>query len=136
VVEAGIDEPRTFRGGLPTPGRIVEEVASLFGGSKHEGRGEEDRRLRRSFRQRRVIAVAEHQGLRLQYMIADPDFVIARAVHGGSPWLVGALAAPVACCWPVQSCKDCADGPDKPSRHAFERRAQLPPPLLGKPRLW
>ena len=65
--------------------RVVEEVAAFLGRAEHEGRGEEDRRLDRALRQGRVVAVAQHQGLGLQDVVADAGLGGARRGHGVSP---------------------------------------------------
>ena len=59
MVEAGIDEAAALaRRRLAAAGHVVEEILAVLGGAEHEGRGEENRRLHRPFRELRIEAIA------------------------------------------------------------------------------
>ena len=86
VVEARVDEAgRAALGRLLAPRDIVEEVATFLCRAENERGGEEDRRLHRPFRQRRIVTIAQHQGLGPQRMVADMGLGRARRGHGVSP---------------------------------------------------
>ena len=86
MVEARIDETGAGAfGWLLAPRGIVEEVAAFLGRAEHEGRGEEDRRLDRALRQHRVVAVAQHQGLGPEDVVADTGLGRTGRGHGVSP---------------------------------------------------
>src|SRR5258708_3559228 len=83
MIEARIDEPRTFAlGWLAPPGNEIEEVFPLFGGLEHESRGQEDRRLDRPFRKLRIEAIAQHQCFGMEAVIADMGLGWPRCGHG------------------------------------------------------
>ena len=69
-VEARIDEALRAAGALA--GDALEMALARRRAGKDEGGGEEDRRLQRAFRQRRVIAVAHHQRGGAELAPADP----------------------------------------------------------------
>ena len=72
MVEARIDETRAGAARRLLAARhVVEEIASLLGRLEHEGRGQEHRRLDRTFRQLRVEAVGQHHRLGMQLVVAD-----------------------------------------------------------------
>ena len=68
-VEARIDQALGAARALA--GDAFEEALAVRRGLEHEGRGEEDRRLQRAFAERRVEAVAHHQGRRAELVVAD-----------------------------------------------------------------
>src|SRR5215203_2160530 len=70
---------------LPAAGHVVEELLAVLGRGEDEGRGEEDRRLHGAFRQRRVVAIAEHQGLGMELPVPEPVLVIAVVRHRSLP---------------------------------------------------
>jgi hypothetical protein len=83
VIEARIDQPeRGGRAGLPAAGREVEEVPALLGRAEHEGRGQEHRLFDRPFGQSGIVAVAQHQSLGMEQVVADPIPSVARFCHG------------------------------------------------------
>ena len=69
TVEARIDEP--LGAARPFAGHTLEETLSGRGTFERERRGEEDRGFERAFAEFRIIAVAEHERLRLQLVVAD-----------------------------------------------------------------
>ncbi len=83
MVEARIDEPRRLarRCGLASRDH-VEELLAVLGGLEQEGRGQEDRRLHRALGEHRIVAVAQHQRLGMQAVVADPVLQIAGLGHG------------------------------------------------------
>src|ERR687897_1109560 len=86
MIEAGIDQPGSSSARRFLAARDeIEEVAPLFGRSEDEGRGEEYRRLHRTFRQLRVEAVAQHQRFRMQPMISDMGLGRAWGSHDDPP---------------------------------------------------
>src|SRR6185437_1366230 len=70
TVEPRIDQP--FRASGALAGNALEESFACRGALEHEGRGEEDRGLKRALAELRVEAIAEHQGLRAEIAVADP----------------------------------------------------------------
>jgi hypothetical protein len=84
VIEPRIDQAasRSLRR-LLAAGGVVEEIAALLGGAKHERRGQEHRRLDRTLGEQRIVTVAQHQCLRMQDMICQPMLMIAVFLHGG-----------------------------------------------------
>ena len=69
AVEARIDQPLGAARALA--GDALEEALAVGGVLEHEGRGEEDRRLQRAFRQRRIEAVAHHHRRRMELVVAE-----------------------------------------------------------------
>ena len=83
AVEARIDE--AFGAAGPLAGDAFEMALSGGGILEHEGRGEEDGRLQRAFRQGRIEAVAHHQRRGLELAPADLEHARLRtATQGGA----------------------------------------------------
>jgi hypothetical protein len=83
MVEPRIDQARAHALGRLAPARdVIEEILSVFGGPEHEGRGQEHRRFDGAFRQLRIVAVVQHQGFRMQHMVADMGFRRKGLYHG------------------------------------------------------
>ena len=82
AVEARIDEALGAAGALA--GDAFEEALTSGRILEHEGRGEEDRRLERAFAEFRIEAVAEHQRLRTELVIADWSATASGC--GGGKW--------------------------------------------------
>ena len=94
VIEARIDQPGSSgRTRLPPAGREVKEVPALLGRAEHEGRGQEHRLFDRPFGQSGIVAVAQHQSLGMEQVVADPIPSVARFCHGSLP----SPGAPRAC---------------------------------------
>ncbi|MEY9697419.1 hypothetical protein ABIF50_010700 [Bradyrhizobium diazoefficiens] len=83
MVEARIDQARAhaFRRLAPA-GDVIEEVLAVFGRLEHESGGQEHRRLDGALRQLRIIAIGQHQGFRMQHMVADMGLRRERFYHG------------------------------------------------------
>src|ERR1700756_975020 len=72
MIEPRIDETGAHAFGRLAPARDkIEEIPAIFGGPEDEGRGQEHRWLDGSFRQLRIVAIIQHQRLRMQRVIAD-----------------------------------------------------------------
>jgi hypothetical protein len=87
AVEARVDE--AFGAARPLAGDALEVALAGRGILEDEGRGQEDRRLQGAFRQRRIIAVAHHQGRRLQPAASDLEHGGLRSAARGCAGQVG-----------------------------------------------
>src|SRR5262245_24527056 len=83
MVETRIDEARDrTRRRLATSSGVVEEITTLLGGSKHECGCQEDGWLDCALRKRRIVAISQHERLRMQDVICQSMPMIARFLHG------------------------------------------------------
>ncbi len=91
IVESRIDETRFLaRPRFAPAGNEIEEVLAVLGALEHEGGGEKDGGFQRSFGQLRIIAVAHHQRLGLEFMAVDAPlaiFLLFLFAHGCHPLL-------------------------------------------------
>ena len=118
IVEAGIDQSALLaRPRLPPPGGEIEKVLALLRVGEDKGGGEEDRRLQRSLRQARRIAIAHHQRFGMQLAVGDAVAVVVGVVHGCSPCKACRQPSPSRGAMQVNS------------RHAAIAIATLPRPL-------
>ena len=68
VIEPRINQTRAHPLGRLAPTRNeIEEVLSVFGRPKGEGRGQEDRWFDGAFRQLRIVAVVQHECFGMQH---------------------------------------------------------------------
>ena len=70
-VEARIDEAFGGPAARALAGDAFEEALPVGGLLEHEGRGQEDRRLEAALAQRRIEAIAHHQGRGVERVVAD-----------------------------------------------------------------
>ena len=82
VVETRIHEAGGLTGlGLAPARGEVEEILAVLRRFEDESRCQEDRRLQRSFRKTRVIAVAHHLGFGFEHVFADFALMIRLVTH-------------------------------------------------------